>query len=285
MHRVVAIIPARYNSTRFPGKPLASLKGKILVQHVYERALAATRVDYVAVATDDKRIFDAVAAFGGNAVMTAGSHKSGTDRVAEAAGHTECEIVINVQGDEPFIRPEMIDDVVNLLYNDSRASIGTLAKKITDINEIMSPHVVKVVMDNEGFALYFSRSPVPYYRDEWELRNTEHKRQNAGDRMQETEYRRQNTDYITTFELQTPAPEFQKFNCYKHIGIYGYRKDALVDFSSMSQSRLEQIEKLEQLRALSAGMKIKVKETGFDAFGIDTIEDLRKAEEWQSISL
>ncbi|GBD97633.1 MAG TPA: 3-deoxy-manno-octulosonate cytidylyltransferase [Nitrospirae bacterium] len=271
MQRVVAIIPARYNSTRFPGKPLASLKGKTLIQHVYAQASAASLVDYVAVATDDRRIFDAVAAFGGNAVMTSGTHKSGTDRIAEAAGHTECEIVINVQGDEPFIKPEMIDDVVNLLYNDERASIGTLAKKITDINEILSPHVVKVVMDNEGFALYFSRSPIPYYRNEWKLQNTEH--------------RTRKTQHINTFELQTPDPEFQKFNCYKHIGIYGYRKDALISFSSMSQSRLEQIEKLEQLRALSAGMKIKVKETEFDTFGIDTTEDLRKAEEWQSISL
>jgi 3-deoxy-manno-octulosonate cytidylyltransferase (CMP-KDO synthetase) len=268
MHRVVAIIPARYNSTRFPGKPLAILKGKILIQHVYEQASAASLVDTVVVATDDERIFDAVTSFGGRAVMTSHSHESGTDRIAEAAGKMECELVINIQGDEPFIKPEMIDDVVNLLYNDDRASIGTLAKRVTDINEILSPNVVKVVMDDNDFALYFSRSPIPYYRDEFsELRVT-------GFELQSAETRNGN---------RKPATHNMEF--YKHIGIYGFRKDSLINFSSMKPGRLERIEKLEQLRALSAGMRIKVKETEFDTFGIDTIEDLRKAEEWQNISL
>ena len=271
MLRVAVIIPARYGSTRFPGKSLAVLKGKILIQHVYERAMAAKLVDHVTVATDDSRIFDAVKTFGGNALMTSASHMSGTDRIAEAAGNMDYEFVINVQGDEPFIRPGMIDDVANLLYNDRSVSISTLAKKITDINEIFSPHVVKVVMDENGFALYFSRSPIPYYRDEWKLLKTEEPKMNM--------------DQINTLELQTPDPEVREFYCYKHIGIYGFRKDALIDFSSMRQSRLERAEKLEQLRALSAGMKIKVKETEYDTFGIDTIDDLRKAEQWQSISL
>jgi 3-deoxy-manno-octulosonate cytidylyltransferase (CMP-KDO synthetase) len=270
MHRVVAIIPARYNATRFPGKPLALLKGKPIIQHVYENASRAGLVNSILVATDDQRIYDTVVNFGGRAVMTSGSHESGTDRIAEAAVNIECDYVINVQGDEPFIEPEMIDDVVNLLYNDDNVSISTLAKRVTDIHEIFSPHAVKVVMDDEGFALYFSRAPIPYHRDEWSSQNTEH--------------RAQNTD-IKTFELRTAVPEKGNFYCYKHIGIYGYRKDALLKFSSLKPGRLEKIEKLEQLRALNAGMKIKIKETQFDTFGIDTKEDLRKAEEWQNISL
>ena len=261
MHRVVAIIPARYNATRFPGKPLALLKGKPLIQHVYEHASRANLVASLLVATDDQRIYDTVVNFGGRALMTSSSHESGTDRIAEAASHIECDYVINVQGDEPFIEPEMIDDVVNLLYNDDSVSISTLAKRVTDIHEIFSPHVVKVVMDDEGFALYFSRAPIPYHRDEFvEVGVMSHEVQAA---------------HINTGNL-----EF-----YKHIGIYGYRKDALMKFSSLKQCRLEKIEKLEQLRALNAGMKIKVKETQFDTFGIDTKEDLRKAEEWQNISL
>ncbi len=258
MHKVVVIIPSRYNATRFPGKPLALLKGKPIIQHVYEHAVQARLVDHVLVATDDSRIYNAVIRFNGKVVMTSGSHESGTDRIAEAAEGIECEYIINVQGDEPFIEPDMIDDVVNLLYNDDKVSISTLVKRITDMDEVYSPHVVKAVLDDEDFALYFSRSPVPYHRDEWSIHGREH--------------RAQNTD---TDDLY----------CYKHIGIYGYRKEALVKFSSLKQCRLEKIEKLEQLRALNAGMKIKVKETRFDTFGIDTKEDLRKAEEWQNTSL
>jgi len=260
MHRVAAIIPARYNATRFPGKPLALLKGKPIIQHVYEHASRANLVNLILVATDDQRIYDTVVDFGGRAVMTSGSHESGTDRIAEAAVNIDCDFVINVQGDEPFIEPGMIDDVVNLLYNDGNVSISTLVKRVTDINEILSPHVVKVVID-EGFALYFSRAPIPYHRDEFsELR-------------------------VMSHELQAEQINTVNLEFYKHIGIYGYRKDALMKFSSLKPGRLEKIEKLEQLRALNAGMKIKVKETQFDTFGIDTKEDLRKAEEWQNISL
>lgn len=247
MQNAVAIIPARFKSTRFPGKPLADLKGKTLIQHVYENVSKASLVDSVLVATDDKRIYDAVAGFGGKAVMTSEKHESGTDRIAEAAGGIECDLVVNVQGDEPFIRPDMIDDVINLLYNDNNASISTLAKRITDADEAVSPNVVKVVTDDEDFAMYFSRSPVPYYRDEWkDMRNIVYKK----------------NDTVM----------------YKHIGIYGFRKSALLAFSAMSPGRLESIEKLEQLRALAKGMKIKVKVTEFDTLGIDTVEDLRKAE-------
>ena len=144
MHRVAAIIPARFDSTRFPGKPLAVLKGKIIIQHVYEQASAANLIDSIIVATDDKRIFDAVKDFGGGAVMTSGDHVSGTDRIAEAANSIECEYIVNIQGDEPFIRPEMIDDVVNLLYNDDEVEISTLSKKIDNVDELLSPNVVKL---------------------------------------------------------------------------------------------------------------------------------------------
>jgi 3-deoxy-manno-octulosonate cytidylyltransferase (CMP-KDO synthetase) len=254
MPQAVVIIPARFHSTRFPGKPLAILHGKPIIQHVYEQAARAKLCEAVIVATDERKIFDAVAGFGGRAVMTSIEHASGTDRVAEAAKDIDCDIVVNVQGDEPFIKPAMIDDIIRLLTDDTRASIGTLAKRIEDAREILSPNVVKVVMDNEGFALYFSRSPIPYHRDEW-----------------------QGIDTITTAGGRVEV--------FKHIGIYGFRKTALMSFSDLDQCRLEEIERLEQLRALESGMKIKVLETSYDTFGIDTVEDLRKAEEWLSLSL
>lgn len=254
MHKVVAIIPARYGSTRFPGKLLATLKGKTIIQRVFEQVSAAKLVDSVYVATDDERILDAVNGFGGNAVMTSTSHTCGTDRIAEAARNMECDIIINVQGDEPFIRPEMVDDTVIILRDDMNASISSLAVKIESKEDILSPHTVKVVADDEGYALYFSRSPIPYYRDEWSDLNS-----------------------ILFRSGETAV--------FRHIGIYGFRKDSLMKFSSMKKCRLEETEKLEQLRALNCGMKIKIKETQYNAFGIDTIEDLRKAEECQSIFL
>src|SRR4030042_359357 len=167
MQRAVSIIPARYNSTRFPGKPLALLRKKPVIQHVFEKVKNARLVDVVLVATDDKRIYNTVTDFGGKAVMTSEGHRTGTDRVAEAVKGIECDIVINIQGDEPFIQPEMVDDLVNMLAQDKRALMGTLAKRITDSKEILSPDVVKVVMDNEGFAMYFSRAPIPWHRDEF----------------------------------------------------------------------------------------------------------------------
>ena len=247
MQNAVAIIPARYDSTRFPGKPLAPLNGKIMIQHVYERVSKAALVNEVLVATDDKRIFDAVTAFGGKAVMTLDSHESGSDRIAEAVEGIDCDVVVNVQGDEPFIEPLMIDSVIELLYNDEKASMSTLAKKITDIGELRSPNVVKVVMDCEGYALYFSRSPVPYIRDSW-----------------------QDLENIVLKDGMPPV--------FKHVGIYGFRKKELMAFSSMPRTSLESIEKLEQLRALETGMKIKVGVTEFETIGIDTPEDMKKAE-------
>lgn len=254
MHKAVVIIPSRFDSTRFPGKPLATLKGKSIIRHVYEQASRSSLADAVYVATDDDRIFDEVISFGGHAVMTSGSHICGTDRIAEAAKNIECDIIVNVQGDEPFIRPEMVDDIVRLLKDDEKASMSTLCVRIDNQEDILSPHSVKVVTDREGYALYFSRAPIPYHREEWKDLNS---------------------------IVHVPG----KTVLMKHIGIYGYRKNVLMDFTSMDKGDLENIEKLEQLRALFTGIRIKVKETEFNTFGIDTKDDLRKAEEWQNISL
>ncbi|MCE5313138.1 MAG: 3-deoxy-manno-octulosonate cytidylyltransferase [Nitrospiraceae bacterium] len=238
----IVIIPARYASTRFPGKPLCPLKDKPLIQHVYERAAKAKRADAVFVATDNRMIFNAVQGFGGRAVLTSEHHQSGTDRIAEALTiieETESlkpDVVVNLQGDEPLVRPDMIDDVISLL-DDNRADMGTLVKRITSPSEIDNPNVVKALFGPEGFALYFSRAAVPYYRDEGVLKIY-----------------------------------------YKHIGIYSYRRDVLLKFSKMELTPLEKAEKLEQLRALENGFKIKIKETEFETIGVDTPEDLERAE-------
>jgi 3-deoxy-manno-octulosonate cytidylyltransferase (CMP-KDO synthetase) len=243
---VAVIIPARYNSTRFPGKPLCLLNGIPLIQHVYLNSRGAQRASEVLVATDSELIYDEVQKFGGRAVMTDAKHPSGTDRIAEVAALTDYDIIVNVQGDEPLIRPEMIDDVISIL-DDGRASIGTLVKRTDDPQEIADPNIVKAVFDREKFALYFSRAPVPYYRDEWQSLA------DAGIRK------------AATGE-----------GVYKHIGVYSYRREALLSLSKMPESRLERIEKLEQLRAIENGLKIKVKETVFATRGIDVPEDVEK---------
>ncbi|MFN3478786.1 MAG: 3-deoxy-manno-octulosonate cytidylyltransferase [Thermodesulfovibrionales bacterium] len=251
----VVIIPARYNSTRFPGKPLAPLKGKPLIQHVYEGCLGAMLPVDVIVATDSETIFEKVLSFGGKAMMTSSGHSSGTDRVAEVASLMDYDIIVNVQGDEPLIRPQMIDDVIELL-SDSRAGMGTLVRKIKDPEEIIDPNVVKVVFDKENFALYFSRSPIPYYRDMFEA---------IGSGLWDMGERKSSLNNITMF---------------KHIGLYSYRRDVLIGLSKMEPTRLEEIERLEQLRALENNIRIKVRETEFDTIGVDTPEDLGKVERW-----
>ncbi len=257
----IVIIPSRYASTRFPGKPLCPLSGKPMIQHVYERANEARLVQDVFVATDNKLIYDAVEGFGGKAIMTSEAHRSGTDRIAEAVerlqdkgcGIQDKDIIVNVQGDEPLIHPKMVDDVIKLM-DDERASIGTLAKRIEEEKEITDPNIVKVVFNDEGFALYFSRSPIPYHRNEWK-------------------------------DLRQITIHGSRFTVFKHIGIYAYRKDVLLKFSKMSPTRLEQTEKLEQLRALENGLKIKVKETEFETIGVDIPMDLERVERCLSISL
>ncbi len=239
--RVVAIIPARYASERLPGKPLADIAGKPMVQHVYERTAKAQRVNAVLVATDDGRITDAVRSFGGNAVMTPATLKSGSDRIAYvAASLAEADIIVNVQGDEPLIEPEMIDEAILPLINTPELPVGTLVRKIDSRAELSNPNVVKVVCDKEGNALYFSRSAAPYGRDipeqDWLIRHM----------------------------------------YYKHIGLYVFQREFLLKFAQMAQTPLERTEKLEQLRILENGYKIKATVTTYDSISVDTAEDLER---------
>jgi 3-deoxy-manno-octulosonate cytidylyltransferase (CMP-KDO synthetase) len=266
----VVLIPARYNSTRFPGKLLAPLKGMPLIQHAYMNSSKSLLSSDVIVATDNKEIHEQVLSFGGKCVMTSSKHLSGTDRIAEVARSLSYDIIVNVQGDEPLIKPTMIDDVISVL-EDKRASVGTLAVKIRDYGEIFNPNVVKVVFDEDGIAFYFSRAPIPYHRDEW--------------RQQSIEHSAKSKDFSSSFGFRPQSSEPQAFYCYKHIGIYSYRRDVLIKLSELPQSRLEVIEKLEQLRALENNYKIRVKETTSETFGVDTPEDLERIDKWLNSSL
>lgn len=246
---VIAIIPARYGSTRLNGKPLLDIAGKPMIQWVYERAKKASFINDVIAATDDKRVFDAVRYFGGKVVMTSPEHSSGTDRLAEAAGGLNADIIVNVQGDEPLIEPAMIDDTIRPLLDDPAIYISTLKTKIKDEKEISNSNVVKVVTDKNGFALYFSRLAIPYVRQEGQ----------EGKRQEPSAFSRQPSAFH-----------------YKHIGLYVYRKDFLLKFAGMKPTPLEEAEKLEQLRVLENGYKIKVVETKYNSIGVDREEDLEK---------
>jgi len=233
---IVCIIPSRYESSRFPGIPLADLCGRPMIQHVYERVARARAVPYVAVATDDFRIFNAVRNFGGNAIMTAASHRSGTDRIAEAVqtlNLSDDAIVVNIQGDQPIFEPGQVDEVIAPLLKDPSLPMSTLIYKIVREEEITHPHAVKVVFDAQHFALYFSRSTIPYVRD-----------------------KKLSVDY------------------YKHHGIYAYRRDFLDVFTQLPEGRLEKLEALEQLRALEHGHKIKCVITPHDSVEVDNEQEL-----------
>jgi len=237
--KVTAIIPARYHSSRFAGKPLASLCNKPLIQWVHELARRASCVDRVLVATDDERIAAAVRRFGGEPVLTSPDHPSGTDRLAEIVPWLDCDLVVNVQGDEPLLDPKDIDRAVSALEKDSQSSMSSLFYKITDPRQHTDPNVVKVVIDRDGYALYFSRASIPYRRN--------------------------------------GAKESQgQVLGLKHIGLYVYRKDFLIRFASLPPSPLERWEKLEQLRALEWGYRIQMVEACRDTIGVDTPEDLEK---------
>jgi len=225
-----------------------------MIRHVYEAAKGALSASEVIVATDSEVILESVLSFGGKAVMTSPHHRSGTDRVAEVARSMDCDVVVNVQGDEPLIQPRMIDDVISLLA-DRRADIGTLVKRTEDPEEIADPNVVKAVFNREGFALYFSRAPVPYHRDRWRSLN----------------------DVVA-------GTHSARSCCYKHIGIYGYRRDVLLRLTELEPTGLEETEKLEQLRALENGFRIKTMETSFEIIGVDTPNDLERVETWLSLS-
>jgi 3-deoxy-manno-octulosonate cytidylyltransferase (CMP-KDO synthetase) len=220
-----------------------------MIQWIYESAQRATTIEEVMVATDDERIFTVVNGFGGHAVMTSPTHPSGTDRLAEVARNVECEMVVNVQGDEPLIRPEQIDQLVTGLRDDPRADMATLMTKIRDREELISPHVVKVVTDQEGFALYFSRSPLPFLRKGWKD--------------------------LTSITRDHGMDE----GFFKHIGIYGYRRPFLLTLSSLHPTPLEEKEELEQLRALEHGYRIKVMVTEYESQHVDTQGDLNRVEE------
>jgi 3-deoxy-manno-octulosonate cytidylyltransferase (CMP-KDO synthetase) len=245
---IVAIIPARYAATRLPGKPLSEIHGKPMVEWVYERARAARRVDRVLVATDDARIVDVVRGFGGEAVLTSTRHATGTDRVAEAARGLEAEIVINVQGDEPLLDPAGIDAVADALAGDPALEMATLSLPLVSTDEMLAPSVVKVVSDAAGDALYFSRSPIP------------HVRQGAASDLR-----------------AAAAAAVAAGLARKHVGLYGYRREALLRFAALPQDPLELAEGLEQLRALAAGMRIRVVPLHGEAgVAVDTQEDLER---------
>lgn len=241
---IVAIIPARFGAARLPGKPLLDLCGKPLIQHTYERASRARNVSRVIVATDDARISEAVRAFGGEVVMTSSEHPTGTDRIAEVARDLDCDYVVNVQGDEALIDPRMIEQVIEATTAREDAVMGTAARSIRALKRFRDPMVVKVVVSSRGFALYFSRSPIPFVRD------------------------------ASKEELASPDV-LRHF--LEHIGLYVYRRDFLLQFIRMPQSPLEKLEKLEQLRILENGYPIAVVQTEYFAFGIDTPEDLEEA--------
>jgi 3-deoxy-manno-octulosonate cytidylyltransferase (CMP-KDO synthetase) len=243
--KIAAIIPARYASTRFPGKALADIMGKPMVQHVYERTCRASLVSQTIVATDDERIASAVRAFGGRVELTSQDHDTGTDRLAEVAARLDADLIVNVQGDEPLIEPAMIDQAIRPLAEDSTIQMGTLKTRITSLHDFLSPNVVKVVTDQSDNALYFSRSPLPNFRDRWH-------------------------------DLKDEAFSSGKLLCYKHVGLYVYRRDFLIRFASLLPTPLELAEKLEQLRALEHGFRIKVMETEFSCVGVDTPADLEK---------
>jgi 3-deoxy-manno-octulosonate cytidylyltransferase (CMP-KDO synthetase) len=235
--RTVILIPARHSSSRLPGKPLLRETGKYLIQHVYERAQEARCAREVIVATDDERIFDAVREFGGRAVMTRSDHQSGTDRIAEVAAHIDCDIVINLQGDEPLIEPTALDLLADLLHSGPDCEMATLAVPIGDQETYLSPNVVKVVCDDRGRALYFSRSPIPMVRD--------------GE---------------PDFSLR-PARFLQ------HLGVYAYRRRFLLDLSATEPHPLELLERLEQLRVIGIGGQIRVGIVARAHRGVDTPED------------
>ena len=236
--KTAVIIPARMGSMRFPGKVLADLGGKPVIRHVWENAMRS-KADSVTVAADDPRVEQAVKAFGGHVVMTKPSHPSGSDRVWEAAQSTDAELIVNVQGDEPFLPHEVIDDLIDAMHGPDAPAMGTVVLPCSRADIAANPNLPKVVLTSDDYALYFSRSMIPYLREGGE----------------ETEV-------------------------YRHWGIYAYRRETLAKFVSLPEGRLERCEKLEQLRALENGIRIKVIKTSFDSIGIDTPDDLVRAQEF-----
>lgn len=238
--KTAVIIPARYASSRLPGKPLLKETGKYLIQHVYERACLARNIDQVVIATDDSRIMAAVERFGGRAIMTSSEHVSGTDRVAEVAHDLDADVIVNLQGDEPLIEPSAIELLPRLLQDNSEAAAATLAVPLASLDRWQNPNCTKVVCDDLSRALYFSRSPIPYVRDGHP-------------------------------DFSSHPPRFLQ-----HLGIYAYRRSFLLRLASMEPSALEQLEKLEQLRILALGRAIQVGLVSHSSPGVDTFEDYQE---------
>jgi len=232
--KILGVIPARYGSSRFPGKPLCDLMGKPMIQHVYERALGARLVERILVATDSERIYKTVRDFGGEAIMTRENCRNGTDRVAEVAEKYPYDIFVNIQGDEPLMESGLIDETIEPMLKDGGIQIATPAKAISSETEYLDPNIVKVVCNRDNFALYFSRSPIPH------------------------------------------SSNGKVKKAYKHIGLYVYRREALLKLSRMDMTELEMVESLEQLRAIENGYKIKVIISSYDSVGVDTPEDLER---------
>jgi len=238
--RIIGVIPARYKSSRLEGKPLADIHGKSMVQHVYECAMRSTCLDEVVVATDDQRIFRVVESFGAKVVMTSVDHRSGTDRVAEAVRGMDADVIVNIQGDEPMLDPAMLAEVVDPFRSGASPDVVTLKKRVTHESEFADPGVVKVVTDPAGYALYFSRSLIPY-----------------------------------------PRQRTARFAVFEHLGLYAYTRSALMRLAGLPSSELEEIESLEQLRALENGIRILVIETASrrEMLSVDTQADLERARE------
>ena len=236
---VIIVIPARYGSTRLPGKPLVPIAGTSMIQRVYERAKLSKMATHVIVATDDDRIVKAVNAFGGEARMTRAEHRTGTERVAEVAAHSNGQVFVNVQGDEPLLNPDVVDTAINALLQDPAAQIATVATPIKVPGDIMDPNICKTVLDFDDNALYFSRAPIPWVRDEAGKVQVRH---------------------------------------LKHLGLYVFQRDALLEYPTLPQGTLEKIEQLEQLRWLENGWKIRVAEVEHDSVSVDVPEDIARVE-------
>lgn len=250
--RAIGVIPARYKSVRFEGKVLADLLGKPLIQHVWERAKESRVLEDLVIATDSEDVIKVVKGFGGKAVYTSKDQPSGSDRIVEVINPLNVEVVINIQGDEPLVHYSMIDGLANVLLEDKSVQMATVVKKLKDKDEFANPNVIKTVIDKDGYALYFSRSPIPYARD--------------GEKG----------DGSIFADKNKTVPFF----AYKHVGIYAYTKDFLFTYTNLPKSGLEDTEKLEQLRALENGYRIKTIETEYDTIGVDTPEDLKRVEEF-----
>lgn len=262
--KVTVVIPARYGSIRFPGKPLADISGKPMVQHVYERASQATLVDEVFVATDDRRIQEAVESFYGKVVLTSKECRSGTDRMAEAARNFSSDIFINVQGDEPLISPKLIDQIASSLISDTKLRIASAGASFKSREDFLDPNIVKVLTDRDAYAIYFSRYPIPFLKQAWQKSGLLSFRA-IGEKSPHWD------DYYSEYSFEKIGSAVKK-----HLGIYGFRREELLKFSQWEPTPLECQEELEQLRILEHGGKIKIVPTEEESIAVDRPEDLNK---------